>query len=324
MNTLGNLVRQLREQRGWSRQHLGLQAGLCYSTIQNLEIGRYGKPKPETLYKLAVALEQPFATLCLAAGITLPPLGQVIMERRLSRGLNLKELSAAAQVSYVTLWALEHTLRVPQHSTLRRAAQALQLDLRKLWQHCRPPMNPSRPPFGRTLQALREARCLSRQDLARAAGLHYAAVHRLECRVQQPRDTTLVRLAEALQVPVEKLSSPADVAWAHANCLLQIYRVATEVAYAHTDLLTRRLTRVLAEIAQSSPPVRTQAVAAFRLYYGLDTGQPCTYDQVGCHWGVSATRSMQLVALVTRLLRVSRRRRAILDNLPPSPDATRD
>jgi transcriptional regulator with XRE-family HTH domain len=50
-----NLVRRLREERGWSQDHLASVAGLGKRTIQRLELGQVS-PCPETTMALAQAL----------------------------------------------------------------------------------------------------------------------------------------------------------------------------------------------------------------------------------------------------------------------------
>jgi transcriptional regulator with XRE-family HTH domain len=59
--------------------------------------------------------------------------------------------------------------------------------------------------FAANLRRLRLAAGLSQMELGDRAGLHFSEVSRLERGLRDPRLTTIVRLAGALQVP------PADL-----------------------------------------------------------------------------------------------------------------
>jgi transcriptional regulator with XRE-family HTH domain len=59
--------------------------------------------------------------------------------------------------------------------------------------------------MGRRLQQLRQARDLSRQELAERAGISREYMRRLEAGRQDPTIGTLQRLAKALGVPVAEL-----------------------------------------------------------------------------------------------------------------------
>jgi transcriptional regulator with XRE-family HTH domain len=63
--------------------------------------------------------------------------------------------------------------------------------------------------LGLMLRTLRLEAGMTQEDLARAAQLHPAEVSRLERAERDPRLSTLVRLAAALQVPLGELLDPA-------------------------------------------------------------------------------------------------------------------
>ncbi|MBS1884326.1 MAG: helix-turn-helix transcriptional regulator [Actinobacteria bacterium] len=65
-------------------------------------------------------------------------------------------------------------------------------------------MNPSER-FGENLLRIRQARKLSQENLAESAGIHRTQISLLEGGRRQPLLETLVRLAGALDVPVETL-----------------------------------------------------------------------------------------------------------------------
>ncbi len=65
--TFGELLRELRNARGWSGEYLADEAGVTQGLISKYEtLGR--KPKPETIHKLAKALDVDPAPLLFAAG----------------------------------------------------------------------------------------------------------------------------------------------------------------------------------------------------------------------------------------------------------------
>ena len=57
------------------------------------------------------------------------------------------------------------------------------------------------------LKRLREQRALSLTDLAQISGVNRITIHRVENGKQKPMPRTVRKLAEALQVEVEKLNS---------------------------------------------------------------------------------------------------------------------
>jgi XRE family transcriptional regulator, fatty acid utilization regulator len=63
--------------------------------------------------------------------------------------------------------------------------------------------------LGLMLRTLRLEAGMTQEDLARAAQLHPTEVSRLERAERDPRLSTLVRLAAALQVPLGELLDPA-------------------------------------------------------------------------------------------------------------------
>jgi transcriptional regulator with XRE-family HTH domain len=58
------------------------------------------------------------------------------------------------------------------------------------------------------LRRLRKSRTWSQETLAHYAGLHATEVRRLERGMREPRISTIIHVAEALEVPVEELLAP--------------------------------------------------------------------------------------------------------------------
>ncbi len=59
--------------------------------------------------------------------------------------------------------------------------------------------------LGRRLRCMRRARELSQEALAAAAGVHPKHLSEIERANKDPRATTVIRIAEALGVPVSEL-----------------------------------------------------------------------------------------------------------------------
>jgi transcriptional regulator with XRE-family HTH domain len=59
--------------------------------------------------------------------------------------------------------------------------------------------------FGENLVQIRRARRLSQESLAERSGLHRTQISLVETGRRQPRIETVVRLAGALEVPIESL-----------------------------------------------------------------------------------------------------------------------
>ena len=64
--------------------------------------------------------------------------------------------------------------------------------------------------FGRNLKAARRARRWTQEDLGHAAGLHSTEVGRLERGDREPRLSTIVRLARALELTAADLVDGVD------------------------------------------------------------------------------------------------------------------
>ena len=66
-------------------------------------------------------------------------------------------------------------------------------------------MSPTPKQMGRKLKALRRKRNLSRQELAKKAGVSREYVRKLEAGLYDPTVGTLEKLAKALEVPLTEL-----------------------------------------------------------------------------------------------------------------------
>ncbi|WP_249978621.1 helix-turn-helix domain-containing protein [Vreelandella olivaria] len=72
LNTLGQHLQTLRQERGWSLSQLANAAGIAKSNLCRLEQGN-GNPTLDTIWRLAVQLNVPFGTLVAPISV---PLGE--------------------------------------------------------------------------------------------------------------------------------------------------------------------------------------------------------------------------------------------------------
>lgn len=68
MNELGNLIKGLREKKGFSQRQLALYSGISNTEISKLESGERQKPNPEILKNLAQHLDTTYEELMIKAG----------------------------------------------------------------------------------------------------------------------------------------------------------------------------------------------------------------------------------------------------------------
>ncbi len=71
---LGRLLRERREQRGWTTPEVARRSGMTQSTVVRFEQGAWSRPSPEKLARLARTLELNLADVYRAAQYPLPSL----------------------------------------------------------------------------------------------------------------------------------------------------------------------------------------------------------------------------------------------------------
>lgn len=67
-NDLGDLIKKLREERGMTITEVSKKSGISIAQISRIENGKRDKPKPETLYSIAKALDYSHNVLMTIAG----------------------------------------------------------------------------------------------------------------------------------------------------------------------------------------------------------------------------------------------------------------
>jgi transcriptional regulator with XRE-family HTH domain len=67
-SNFGDLLRELREARGMAVNQLAMYSGVSSALISKIENNKRGKPKPETLKKIAKGLKMDYEDLMFKAG----------------------------------------------------------------------------------------------------------------------------------------------------------------------------------------------------------------------------------------------------------------
>jgi transcriptional regulator with XRE-family HTH domain len=91
--TVGQVIRQMREERGWSQAKLGVLSGTGPSGISQIETGRRN-PSAATLERIAKALEVEVRELFPLAQAPLPLEARSAAEGHLRIGRTLEDLEA--------------------------------------------------------------------------------------------------------------------------------------------------------------------------------------------------------------------------------------
>lgn len=84
-SSFGSYLKQIREQKNWSINQLADLAGISTSQISRIENGKRGVPKPQTIEKIARALNVSYAEMMDRAGYLRPEENQQAPEWANSR-----------------------------------------------------------------------------------------------------------------------------------------------------------------------------------------------------------------------------------------------
>lgn len=68
MNNFGEKLRKLRKEKGLTIRKLSELSGVAHSFLSQVETGKRGIPKADTLKKIAIGLDVPFVDLLVKAG----------------------------------------------------------------------------------------------------------------------------------------------------------------------------------------------------------------------------------------------------------------
>jgi transcriptional regulator with XRE-family HTH domain len=215
LTPLAKLIRSRREALKMSRKELARRAGMNHMYLGLLE-RRIRSVKYAMAARLSKALHlRPAVLAPFTTPSTSPPgstLGAVIQRRRKELGLSAGALARRIGVGKPHVLAIERgTINLLNRRTegkLARFARALGLDIAEL-EAVRPaiPVRSAAPAhtLGGYLARHRSARRWTQDDLARRAGVNAARLCYIEGNKARPSDRTLARLAQALDVSLDRL-----------------------------------------------------------------------------------------------------------------------
>lgn len=94
MTSIGKLIKQHRTTKGWSQAELCRRAKIASSNLSKMERTPTYRPRPETIQKIAKALDIPADDLIPAESF-----GQRIQKMRLAKGWTVSELAKKMRVT---------------------------------------------------------------------------------------------------------------------------------------------------------------------------------------------------------------------------------
>ncbi|MEW5921261.1 MAG: helix-turn-helix transcriptional regulator [Bacillota bacterium] len=187
----GEVVRRVREEKGYSLAELAEKAGISVSYLSEIERGSK-KPSLKTVEKLSASLNispGEFVSDAEQEGIGL---GARIRLLREERGLSLQDLANATGLSYSYICEIERELVRPSLSALRKTAAALHVPVNRLKVHG--------SSLGGKIARVREEYGLNQSQLAKKAGVSAGLIGQLEQGKVQPSLQTVEKIASAFGI----------------------------------------------------------------------------------------------------------------------------
>ncbi len=189
---IGQGLRKLREERGYTLTQLGARAQISVSYLSEIERNRK-TPSVRAIDRLSVALNVPRSALvpqeAVDEGLSL---GDKLRLQREDRKLTLNDVAMRAGISPSHLSDIERSQVDPSVETLRNVARVLELPISLI-------LNPTNT-LGEKVRLTRETLSLSQKELAARAGISPAMVTQVEAGIVQPSLKTVEKLAAALGV----------------------------------------------------------------------------------------------------------------------------
>lgn len=217
---IGRGIRKLRKQRQWKQDVLAQESGISRVTISLAENAKTNLSLFD-LERLAKALDTDVSGVLSAGRVSLRNSNEKlnklvasnIKSRRLTLGLSRQDVAEKTSLLPQYLSTTENARRLPSLKNLQKIAVALETKVSWLIlsnydsAHSRPLnfeySNLSTLPT--LIRGLREAKGMSRQEVARGGGLDAHHVAKVEDAKTIPTIQTLFVLSDALGVPICKL-----------------------------------------------------------------------------------------------------------------------
>jgi|LGVF01.2.fsa_nt_gb transcriptional regulator with XRE-family HTH domain len=203
-DSVGERIKKARKELGISQKILGELIGVSEVRIGQWE-RNYRKPKIDVLTKIAQALDVDVSVLSDVSKKD-DCVGEKIKKIRKEKGLTQKELGELLGVSDTMIGKWEGNNRKPKIDTLRKIANALQIDFTELMdnnQH--EDLSEKTRDLTKKIRQLRVLKKLTQLELAEKAGVSLITIRRCEKEKQNLTIDTLYKIANALEIDLSEL-----------------------------------------------------------------------------------------------------------------------
>ncbi len=207
---LGQIVKRLMEMKGLTCRELSELSGISETEIYRIESG---KRKYSRLYILAQIIQalKNVKDISKTSKINYDqPLGQIIRQAREMKGLTCRALSELSDISETQIYNIESGItKQPYLDTIIRLTKALNLDSEKLISKCNE-INYDLQ-VGSIIRQAREMQGLTCKKLSEISEVSTAQIYSIESgKTKKPNLDTIIRLTQALNLDVEKLTSKGN------------------------------------------------------------------------------------------------------------------
>jgi transcriptional regulator with XRE-family HTH domain len=203
--TAGKKIRQLREEKGLSREELADLLDIPQECMEEIEKGERGLSKvtiKEAAFLLGVPSSHFFEPRYAPAevpkedkGASNESVGKRLRQFRTGKAITLSTLSKKSGVSLAHLSEIERGRSAASLKTLEKLAVTLGVSVSYFLYGEKEDHS-----LGYKLRRLREKLCLTQKELAQQIGISHGLVGQIETSRTQPSVATLSKLAEALGV----------------------------------------------------------------------------------------------------------------------------
>lgn len=191
--SLGQKIRQYRQERGLTLEELAKRIGISYSFLSAIERNQK-RPSLSTIRRIGEALNVPLSYLLAPTGSTVAEKLRLIRE---GRALSLEDLAEATGIAAELLRRYEAGEAAPSLKELELLSDALDVTVRYFLDS-----TPGSLGLGRRLAEAREKAGLTLTELAARVGVSVSLLSQIEHDKVVPSLDTLERLAQALGISV--------------------------------------------------------------------------------------------------------------------------
>ena len=209
---LGQIIRQAREMQGVTRKKLSELSDISEDQILNIESGRTKQPYLDTIIRLTKALNLDSKRL-ISKGKEINydlPIGQIIKQAREIQGITCEKLSEISEISKSQTYSIESgKTKKPKLDTIIKLIQVQKIDSKRVISKYNE-INYDLP-VGQIIRQAREMQGLTCKKLSEISEVSTAQIYSIESgKTKKPNLDTIIRLTQALNLDVEKLTSKCN------------------------------------------------------------------------------------------------------------------